>query len=149
MSFDSGPLEETCFFKISTKKHFSRFKVLLESSNLCGWDAEPKSNEFEEEEIINGNHMLYAAYADGVLLGYCYCEILSGMAKLHLLCAKSEVKLGVGPTLLRFTEAAAKAKGCRKMVIPQALREAKQFYLRNRYTIKTENNFFSYLEKIL
>lgn len=152
------PLEKTCVTRINTDELFLKFSVALESSELCAWgDAEPEISWMIKDKIkiVKGEYILYAAFAGNRMLGYCFCkpkinqQINEGVGFLDLLCAKSELNLGVGASLLRFTEIAAKNLGCHIMKVSHAMKSAVPFYIRNRYVEEEQYPRYSLMSKKL
>lgn len=146
----ADPLESFCVSRVNSKNIEAFFKELLKHK-LCGWDSEPTHRDFNSSAVYRGEELVYACRAGFKLIGYCRV-VLGTEASLELICAKfpgsSDLKLGVGSTLLRVAESAVRRRGYRSIRVPEALPSAKTFYIRHGYEIQRQTVFLDFVKRL-
>lgn len=149
----ANPLESFCVSRINSEKNIEAFFLELAEHNLCGWEnSEPTRNDFNPKAIIQGNELVYVCRTGVKLIGYCRVALGKDEATLGLICAKfpggSDLKLGVGSTLLRVAESAVRHRGYRSIRVPEALPSAESFYIRHGYIIQRKTVLLDLVKKL-
>ena len=113
-------------------------------------------SDFDAKAVREATQLVYACTSGDRLIGYFLVVLEGGEALLELLCSKfpssSELRLGVGSTLLRVAESVVRAKGYRELRVPQAVGSAVTFYLDRGYRVvggSSVSSFFTNLSKTL
>lgn len=113
------------------------------------WEnSEPTRKDFDPNAVFHGKELVYACRAEVNLIGYCRVVLGIDEASLELICAKSDLKLGVGSTLLRVAESAVRHRGYRSIRVPEALPSAKNFYIRHGYEIRRQTVFLDLVKRL-
>lgn len=152
-----GPLEEGFCVKRVTGDDVGAFVEKVKSARLCDWgDSEPGDSDFVVQEVLKGNHLIYACTSGDRLIGYFLLVLTNGEMHLDLLCSRfpssEELRLGVGSTLLRVAESVARNRGYTELRVPRVVPKALHFYLDRGYRVvrgSSPRAFFADLSKTL